>query len=298
MNPMKTVAAMIAILWVPIILPAQDKKPANLAAAPPNVAMFVHQEFFLGKAADRQKLESTISRACDRVDVPRYWIDLESISGEPEALVFSSYDSYEEMEQSDIDWRRFLIMHPDLERTKEEVEALAASERRTIAVRRDDLGYLSENIDLSEARFIHILEVRLFPGHEGDFAQAYRILADAYARIQADNPWVVYEIDAGAPAPTFLVLRPMSELKQQDDELSRNQSLIEAEGEQGIETLTRITREAYAGTVSTIYAVDPEMSHISKAFAVTDPDFWIHRAVNAKPELKHETPSGAERLKK
>ena len=161
MNPMKTVAAMIVILWVPIILPAQDKKAANLAAAPPNVAMFVHQEFFLGKAADRQKLESTISRACDRVDVPRYWIDLESISGEPEALVFSSYDSYEEMEQSDVDWRRFLIMHPDLERTKEEVEALAASERKTIAVRRDDLGYLSENIDLSEARFIHILEVRL-----------------------------------------------------------------------------------------------------------------------------------------
>jgi hypothetical protein len=295
MKTMKIIAAMIVILWGPLVSRAQDK---NLAAAPPNIALLVNKEVFLGKAADRQKLETAISRACDRMDVPRFWIDLESLTGEPEALVFSQFDSYEQIEQSDADWGKFLGAHPDLERMKEEVETLTANKRRTIAVRRDDLGYLSENIDLAEARFVHVLEVRLFPGHEGDFAEGYRILADAYAKIQADTPWVVYEIDEGAPAPTFLVLRPMSELKQQDGLMSRNQSLIEAEGEQGSETLKKIVREAYASTVSTIYAVNPEMSHISKAFADTDPAFWIHRVSDSKPEVKHEPTSGADRPKK
>jgi hypothetical protein len=37
-------------------------------------------------------------------------------------------------------------------------------------------------------RFLRVLEVRLFPGHESDFVEALRILAEAYTKINADAP--------------------------------------------------------------------------------------------------------------
>ncbi len=292
----KSIAASIVILWARFPLSAQDKKPVNLAAAAPNILLLVQEGLSMGRATDRKKLGTSMSRACDRIEVQRFWIDMEPLTGEPTALVFSSFDSYEQLEQSNFDWRQFLAGHPELARIKEELAAMGTGENTTIAVRRDDLGYLSGNIDLSEARFVQVLKVRLFPGHEDDFAQAYKILADANAKIQADSPWVVYEVDAGAPAPTFLVLRPMSELKLQDDLQALNRSLIEAEGEQDRDTLRKIEQEAYADIENTIYAVDPEMSHVSKAFAITDPEFWIHRA-DAQSNVPPESKSTAERSK-
>jgi hypothetical protein len=287
MKTMKTFAVAIAILLSSSILAAQDQKPANVDAAPPNIALLRYEQAYPGKTADREKLEMDVSRASDRLDAPKFWIDLESLTGQPEAIVFSPFDSYEHLGQSDADWRQFLAAHPDLDRVREEIEGVISSQRRIVAVRRDDLGYLAESIDLSEARFVNVLEVHLFPGHENDFAEAFKILADAYANIHADAPWVVYQVDVGTPAPTFLVFRPMSEIKQNDDLLSWNQKLIEVEGEQAVETLKRIARESFATSESNLYAVKPEMSHVSKSFSATDPDYWIHRA--AAPEMKSES---------
>ena len=285
MKALHTSITALAIILSSSILSAQDQKPANLDAAPPNVALLVHQQVYPGKSADREKREMTVARACDRLETPRFWIDLESLTGQPESLVFYPFDSYEQLGQANTDWSHFLATHPDLDHVRGEIEGMIGSQREIVAVRRDDLGYLADSIDLSEARFVNVLEVHLFPGHEDDFAEAFKILVDAYTKIHADAPWMVYQVDVGAPAPTFVVLRPMSEIKQNDDLLSWNDALIEAEGEQGGESLKRIARQAYVTTESNLYAVNPEMSHVSKSFAATDPDYWIHRGA---PEVKSE----------
>jgi hypothetical protein len=287
MKALSPITALIFIFCGSLLLPAQDQKPANLDAAPPNLALLVHEEIFPGKSVDHKKLVTALSRASDRVDTQRFWIDLESLTGNPEEIIFSPFDSYEHMEQSNAEWNQLLFAHPDLDRMQEEIEGLIGSQRKEIAVRRDDLGYLVENIDFSEMRFVSILEVRVLSGHEGEFADSFKILADAYTKIHADAPWVVYQIDAGTAAPTFLVLRPMSELKQNDDILSWSGNLADAEGEQSVETLKHIAGESFVSTENNLYVVNPEMSHVSKSFAATDPNYWIHRASQEiKPETK------------
>lgn len=267
------------------ILPAQDKKAANEAAAPPNIVVLVHQDVPLGKTAERQRLETNVARACDRLGAPSYWIALQSLTGQQQAMSFDPFDSYEHVGQAHAEWSQFFAAHPDLAKMREEINGFLLGERTSIAARRDDLGYLAEAIDLSEARFMRVHEIHVFPGHESDAAEAFKILADAYAKIQADTPWVVYEVNVGTASPTFVVFLPMSEFKQNDDLLSRDLNLMEAEGEQGRETLQRIAREAYATTESNLYAVSPEMSHVSKDFAAADPDFWLHREA---PETKSD----------
>src|SRR5258708_11125554 len=136
---------------------AQAEDFPNLAGTPPKILLLVHQEFRSGKAAERRKIEAAISHACDQLAVPNSWIDLESISGSPEALFFDPFDSFEQLDTAFVEWGRIFATHPDLARMQEEMQALVAAERTIIAVRRDDLGYRPQSIDFSKARFMRVL---------------------------------------------------------------------------------------------------------------------------------------------
>jgi hypothetical protein len=168
---------------------------------------------------------------------------------------------------------------------QEEIKAVVGSERTVIAARRDDLGYRVSAINLAQARVMRVLEVRLNPGHENDFVEAFRALSAAYDKMSSDTPWVVYQVNAGMASPAFLVFVPMTAIRQNDDLLARRQALQEAEGEQGSRRMLEIAREAYALTESNIYVVSPEMSHVTKEFAAENPEFWLRGAgsENAKP---------------
>jgi hypothetical protein len=275
---MKTKTFFVAIGFLSMVCvsnaSAQVDESPNPAAEPPNMVVLVHQEYRFDKQSERQKLEVAVARACEHLDVPNDWIDLESVSGPTEALFFDPFDSFEHMDTAVADWPRIYAAHPELARSQEELRSLVASERTIIAVRRDDLGYRPQSIDFSKARYMRVLEVRLNPGHERDFAEAFRILGAAYEKIKANTPWVVYQVNVGMPSPAFLVFMPLRELKQNDDLLNWRKDLREAEGEDAVHQTEQIAREAYAGTESNLYVISPNMSHVSKDFADGDPAFW------------------------
>ena len=263
---------------------AQAEDFPNLAGTPPKVLLVVHQEFRSGKTNERRKIEVGISRACDQLAVPNSWIDLESISGPPEALFFDPFDSFEQLDTAIAEWGRIFATRPELARMQEELQSLIVAERTIIAVRRDDLGYRPQSIDFSKARFMRVLEVRLNPGHEGDFVEAFRTLSHAYETIKATTPWVVYQVNVGMPSPTFIVFLPMRALKQNDDLLDWRRSLREVEGDEAAQRSDQIAREAYLSTESNLYALSPETSHVSKELADGDRDFWSpHRPAALKP---------------
>jgi hypothetical protein len=271
---------------------AQVDESPNPSAEPPKMLLLVHQEFKFGKEGERRKLEVAISRACEHLHVPNDWIDMESLSGPIEALFFDPFDSFEQLDTAFVDWGRIFGTHSELARTQEELKALVTSERTVIAVRRDDLGYRPQSIDLSKARFLRVLEVQLHPGHESDFVEAFKILGSAYEKIKADTPWVVYQVNVGMPSPTFLVFVPMRTLKQNDDLLNWRRGLREAEGEEGAQHMEQIAKDAYASTESNLYAISPETSHVSKDFADGDPEFWSPKrpATSNSPRPKDAKP--------
>jgi hypothetical protein len=285
-------STIILIFSYASIASAQVEDFPNLAGTPPKVLLLVHQEFKSGKESDRQKLEVAISRACDQVNVPNYWIDLESITGSPRALFFDPFDSFEHVDAAFAEWPQIYAAHPGLARMQEELKAMVSYERTIIAVRRDDLGFRPQSIDLSKARFLRVLEVQLHPGHESDFVEAFKILGGAYEKIKADTPWVVYQVNVGMPSPTFLVFVPMHALKQNDDLLDWRRSLREAEGEDDAHHMEQIAKDAYASTESNLFFISPETSHVSKDFADGDPKFWSSKrpAAPQPPARKEPKP--------
>lgn len=280
-------------LLAPAMARAQDETPPNIAGAPPQMLVLVHQEFIPGKATERRKLEVAIVRACAKLNVPNSWIDLESITGPPEALSFDSFDSFEQVDGAFGGWQEIFATHPEIARNQEDLDALVTSERTIIAVRRDDLGYRTQSIDFSKARFMRVLEIRLNPGHESEFVEAFRTLGSAYERVSVDLPWVVYQVNSGMPTPAFIVFVPMRALKQNDDLLNRLRGLREAEGEEAAQRTEQIARDAYAFTESNLYAISPEMSHVSKEFAEGDSAFWNAdsggESSGAKPAARETT---------
>jgi len=270
--------------WVPIasLVPlffahaacAQDEAPPNVAGVPPKIVLLVRQEFEPGQAAERRKLEMTMARACEKLNVPNSWIDLESLTGPTEALSFDAFDSFEQMDAAVAGWGQIYGAHADLAKTQDEIKSLLTSERTIIAVRRDDLGSRWQSIDFSKARFLRVLEVHLNPGHEGDFVESSRAIGGDYEKFKGDVPWVVYQVNSGIPAPAFFVFVPMRALKQNDDLLDWRRSLREAEGDDAAQRIEQIARDAYAYSETNLYAVTPEMSHVEAEFAEGDPSFW------------------------
>jgi hypothetical protein len=297
----RCVAGMLGMLLVSVsVAEAQDARGENSPTSPPKIVLLVYRKIQFGKVSERQKLEAGMSRACDRLPVPNSWIDLESVTGAQEAVSFDPMDSFEQMDKAVTIWGQIYATHLELARMQQQIDATVSSERTVITVRRDDLGYSANSIDLSKARFLRVLEVRLQPGRERDFVEAFKILSAAYEKIDSDTPWVVYQVNAGMPSPSFLIFVPMNALRQNDDLLARQRSLREAEGEQATERMQEIAREAYASTESNLYYISPGMSHVSKEFAEGDPDFWTPkrqgstRTEESTPATKRPAPkSGA-----
>ena len=285
MNIRSGFAILLLSLFSGLMARAQSAESSSGITEPPKLLLLVHQQIRFGKESERAKLGVAIKRACDRISVPNSWIDLESVTGTPETLSFDPFDSFEEIEKAGVSWSQIFAGHSEIARLQEEIRAVVSSERTVIAVRRDDVGYRVNSINLAQARAMRVLEVRLNPGHENDLVDAFQTLAAAYEKMNSDTPWVVYQVNVGMPSPSFLVFVPMAALRQNDDLLARRKTLQEAEGEEGSQRLQQIAREAYASTESNIYVVSPEMSHVPKEFAAENPEFWLQGAASesAKP---------------
>jgi hypothetical protein len=280
----RLLAVALLLLATACCAAAQGEEPSS-GTEPPKLLLLVYRQIRFDKQGERVKLETAMRRACDHISVPNAWIDLESVTGVTEALSLDPFDSFEQMEKAGAFWGQIFAGHSEIARLQEEIKAVVASERTVIAARRDDLGYRVGSINLAQARAMRVLEVKLNPGHENDFAEAFRALSGAYEKMNSDTPWVVYQVNAGMASPAFLVFVPMTSIRQNDDLLARRQALQDAEGEQGSRRMQEIAREAYASTDSNIYVVSPEMSKVSKEFALENPEFWLQGAgsENAKP---------------
>ncbi len=251
----------------------QTKDPTNSGAAPPKLVMLVYQRFSSNKTAESGKALAAAARVCANLDVPNSWIVMDSVTGEQEVLSFDPFDSFAHIDKAFAAWGGIYASHPDLGKAQAQITGALVSQRTIVAVSRDDLSYRPDRIDLSKARFLRVLEVRLHPGHEGQFAEAFQKLGAAYEKTDSDLPWVVYQVNVGMPSPTFFAFVPMKTLAQNDDLLNRRDRLREAEGD-AAERMQQIAREAYVHTESNLYAVSPEKSHVSKEFAAGDPKFW------------------------
>jgi hypothetical protein len=243
-------------------------------AAPPKVALLVYQQTQPGKAGTRQDLEVSMAQAFDRLDAPLSWIELEAVTGSPGALFFDPGQSYEDIEKAGAQLGSIFAAHPELAQKQQQIDELLASSSTVVALRRDDLGYRVESMDLAKSRFLRIELVRVRPGHERDFADAQTTLRTSLEKSKSDAARVIYQVNHGMTQPTFLIVEALRSLKELDDWIAAGKKLDQAESDVDRVHLERIAQDAYLSREINLYGIHPEMSHVSKDFAMQDPQFW------------------------
>ena len=78
MRSFRLVVALNLSVFCASVICAQSTVSANLPVAPPNLLLLMHQEVPAGRASEADRLLVSLSRACDRLETPSYWINLQS----------------------------------------------------------------------------------------------------------------------------------------------------------------------------------------------------------------------------
>lgn len=266
---MLVAVAVLAALMCGTVMLAGQSAPSTAsqsAGAPPKVVLLVHQHFLPGKAGERERLEVETCKKFDEFGVPIAWIELESVSGAPEALFFDPANSFKEIDRAGQLLGEMYGAHPELVQLQNEIEDRIESSKTVFARLREDLGHV-DRVDLSKAHYWRVTTVNVRPGHESDFAEADK----ARGRMHPDVVWFVYEVDSGTAVPTYLLIETMTSLADADK--SETSSSKQAQKE-----LEQIVRDAYVSADSNLYVVHPEMSHVSHLFAAGEPEFWTPAA--------------------
>jgi len=263
---LRTAAGFLVAALCAEIAVAQTGSSATSASsgAPPKIGLLVHQQFLTGKAGEREQLELETCKKFEEFGIPIPWIEMESVTGSPGALFFDPANSLEEMDRAGQLLSQMYSTHPELVQLQNEIEARLASSKTIIARRRDDLGR-SDGLDLSKARYWRITVVSVRPGHESDFAEAEKLRPAS----EAEMGEVVYEVDSGTTLPTFVVIEPLRSLGN-----AERKPETKGPTEKGRRDYEQIAREAFSMVESNLWAIHPEMSHVSRGFASGDPEFW------------------------
>jgi hypothetical protein len=207
-------------------------------AAPPKVLLLTRQQFKPARAHVRERLQRATAAIYNRLDVPVYWLELAAFTGTPEALFFDPFDSFEAVEKAGAALSALNEAHPELVRMRVGINDALSSQRAILAVRRDSPGV--DEIDLATARFMRMLVLRTGPGQE-------------LPSMAGGTPSIIYEVTSGMPGPAFLIFQPMTGFTNIPAASVMHGTVVE----------------------DTVYAVEPEMSHVSREFAGQDREFWM-----------------------
>ena len=258
---------------------------------PPHLLRIFREDIKSGKGSAHEKVESGYVRAFSKSGYPTY-LGLDSFTGTSQAWFLESYDTYEAMEKA-----FHLAQTEPLKATLAQLEAqdgeLRTGERGMIATYQKDLSYLPGPSNLPKARFVTINMVRVRPGHAADFAEMRKLVNAAFAKSASKQRRVVYSVNSGAAAGTYLILSAMDSLKAMDPPPAA-MSMADAFGANDLARYSKLQAEIVISSENTMFTVNPKMSNPPKEFIAADPDFWAPKpkpAAAAKPAAK---PTGSQ----
>lgn len=254
---------------------AAQQTASQPAGSPPKIINIVYENIIPGKEGAYAALLAKIAKFYNRENIPVYWIESSSVTGDTRSMSLNFFDSFADMDTTVESLNNAMDAHPDLVNMQEDLLADTSHVTNAFAVRRDDIGYRAASIDFSKAHILRVATVIVRQGFETEFADAMKSLADAYEKVNADAPWVLYQVNAGAPSTTFVFFLPMRSMQEMDDYIARSKSLSAAEGPAVESRMQEAARNAYLSWDSELYFMGPQQSHVPTAFAAGDPGFWI-----------------------
>jgi hypothetical protein len=282
------------VLFAPLaflvgVLPAAAQTTAP--PAPPKVIQIFREEVKPGKTAAHQKIEAGWPKAFAQAKWPTYYLAATSVTGPAEAWFITGYPSYAAFEADQQNLEKASALFAETQRLSALDGEVLTQGRSMLAAYRDDLSY-NTGVNLAKMRYFTITVTRVRPGHTAEFVEARKLVKAAHEKAGLTDGAAIYQVSAGAPSGTFLILVARASMEELDkDDVIHGDSYRQAlGGEAGQKRLAEIQSSALISSESNHFAFSPAMSYASPRMIEGDPAFWAPKpaaAAGAKaPEKK------------
>ncbi len=121
-------------------------------------------------------------------------------------------------------------------------------------------------------------------GHDEQFEELTKLYRDANLKIGQNIPWATYEATQGV-TDSYLILIPMTSLKDEDTGLAHEKDFGAALGEEGMRRMDKLTEESVVSVEDNLWMVNPDWSYVQKSWIEADPKYWAPKPP-AKPAPK------------
>jgi hypothetical protein len=265
-------------------LAAYAQAPAVSPVSPPNILNI--ETINIKPYADGpfDKVASEYPAVSQQLKDPTHLLAMEALTGAPRAIYLSGYDSFEALQKSE-EW-----LGGDAA-TDAKFDALDAREAPYISEVHHTIWHyrpdLSNNVAAADIPHSHYWEVIVFhmrPGHDEQFEEMTKLYRDANLKSGQNIPWSSYEGMMGV-TDAYLVLIPMSSLKDEDSGLAHKKDFGAALGEEGRNKLNKLSEQNVVSVEDNLWLVNPEWSYVEKSWIDADPHYWAYEPA-AKPAHK------------
>ena len=122
-------------------------------------------------------------------------------------------------------------------------------------------------------------------GHDEEFKDLTKLYRDANLKSGQNIPWSSYEGMMGV-TDAYLILVPMTSLKDEDAGLAHEKDFGAALGDEGKKRMNKISEESVTSVEDNLWMVNPDWSYVDKSWVDADPQYWGAEPA-AKPAPKH-----------
>ena len=219
------------------------------------------------------KVASEYPALSEQLRDPTHFLAMEALSGSPRAIYLSGYDSYEALQKNE-EW---LLGNAAVDAKFDALDARVApyvSEvHHTIWHYRPDLSNNVAGADIPHSHYWEVIIFHMRPGHHEQFEEITKLYRDANLKIGQSAPWATYQGLTGVTG-AYLVLVPMTSLKDEDIGLAHQKDFGAALGDVGRDRMNKLSEESVASVEDNIWMVIPEWSTVEKSWIDADPQYW------------------------
>ena len=264
--PSLSAAVLLAAGAAPLVAQA-------LPTTQPKVLQIFRESLKPGVGAAHEANESGWPQAFAEAKSTNYYLAVESMTGDPEVLFLSPYESYTAWDKaaaqdnanaalSAAQARLSAADAPFLEST-ESIEAVAAPE----------LGH-GAFPDLNKQRFWDMSVWRIRPGHGKEFAEAVAAYAKIVTRAGGKANWRTYRVTGGMGSGTYIMFSSVTSFGEFDSVMADDAMIGKAMTPDEQAYFSKFFQEAVAYSESNKYRLSPTMSYVSAETKAADPAFW------------------------
>src|ERR1039458_2092022 len=204
---------------------------------------------------------------------PTHFLAMEALTGSPRAIYLFGYDSYEALQKNE-EW---LLGDAATDAKFDALDARQAPNvsevHFTIWHYRPDLSNNVAGADIPHSHYWEVVIFHMRSGHDEQFQELTKLYRDANLKIGQNIPWAAYAGQMGV-TDAYLVLVPMTSLKDEDTGLAHEKDFGAALRDEGRGRMNKLSEESVASVEDNIWMVIPEWSYVEKSWIAVDPQYW------------------------